>query len=49
MDAFEQLVCQILSIKGFWVRPSFKVELTKEEKLAIGRHSVPRWELDIVA
>ena len=25
-----------------------KVELTKEEKRLIGRHSSPRWELDIV-
>ena len=49
MDAFEQLVSQILSIEGYWVRTSFKVDLTKEEKRAIGRHSSPRWELDIVA
>jgi hypothetical protein len=49
MDAFEQLVGQILSTKGFWVRSSFKVDLTKEEKRLIGRHSAPRWELDIVA
>ena len=34
---------------GYWVRTSVKVELTKEEKRAIGRPSSPRWELDIVA
>ena len=28
---------------------SVKVELTKAEKRAIGRHSSPRWELDVVA
>src|ERR1700691_5039850 len=33
---------------GFWVRTSVKVELTKEEKRLIRRHSSPRWELDIV-
>lgn len=49
MDAFEQLVSEILWMEGYWVRPSFKVELTKEEKRKIGRHSAPRWELDIVA
>ena len=49
MDAFEQLVSEILWMEGYWVRTSVKVELTKEEKRAIGRPSTPRWELDIVA
>jgi hypothetical protein len=49
MDAFEQLVSEILWIEGYWVRTSVKVELTKEEKRLIGRPSSPRWELDIVA
>src|SRR5271157_4960896 len=48
MDAFEQLVSEILWIEGYWVRTSVKVELTKEEKRQIGRPSSPRWELDIV-
>jgi hypothetical protein len=48
VDAFEQLVSEILWMSGFWVRTSVKVELTKEEKRLIGRHSSPRWELDIV-
>jgi hypothetical protein len=48
MDAFEQLVSEILWMNGYWVRTSVKVELTKEEKREIGRHSSPRWELDIV-
>ncbi len=48
MDAFEQLVSEILWMEGYWVRTSVKVELTKEEKRLIGRHSAPRWELDIV-
>src|SRR6266481_1477850 len=49
MDAFEQIVSEILWMEGYWVRTSVKVELTKEEKKAIGRPSSPRWELDIVA
>jgi hypothetical protein len=48
MDAFEQVASEILWMSGFWVRTSVKVELTKEEKRLIGRHSSPRWELDIV-
>jgi hypothetical protein len=49
MDAFEQLVAEILWMDGHWVRTSVKVELTKEEKRRIGRPSSPRWELDTVA
>jgi hypothetical protein len=49
MDAFEQLVSEILWMDGYWVRTSAKVDLTKEEKVLIGRPSSPRWELDIVA
>ncbi len=49
MNAFEAMVAEILKNDGFWVRPGFKVNLTKEEKRQIGRPSSPRWELDIVA
>src|SRR5208282_1083550 len=49
MDAFEQVVSEILWREGYWVRTSVKVDLTKEEKRQIGRPSAPRWELDIVA
>jgi len=49
MDAFEQLVSEILWMEGYWVRTSLKVNLTKEEKRAIDRPSSPRWELDVVA
>lgn len=48
MDAFEQVVSEILWMEGFWARTSLKVDLTKEEKVRIGRPSPPRWELDIV-
>lgn len=49
MDTFENLVSELLWQEGYWVRTSVKVELTKEEKLIIGRPTAPRWELDIVA
>ena len=35
--------------RGYWVRTSVKVELTREEKIAIELPSSPRWELDVVA
>ena len=49
MDAFEQLVAEIFLAEGYWVETSVKVVLTKEEKQLIGRHSAPRWEIDVVA
>ncbi len=49
MDAFEAVIETILQRQGFWTIGSFKVDLTKAEKREIGRHSTPRWELDIVA
>jgi len=49
MDAFESLVSMLLRHDGYWTIPSFKVNLTKDEKRRIGRHSSPRWELDLVA
>ncbi|ODU48553.1 MAG: hypothetical protein ABS98_12040 [Lysobacteraceae bacterium SCN 69-48] len=49
MDAFEQLVAELLERRGYWIRHSFKVDLTKEEKQRIGRHSSPRWEIDLLA
>ena len=45
---FRTVVGEIICLEGYWVRASVKVELTKEEKMAIGRPSSPRWELDIV-
>ena len=49
MDSFEQIVASILERRGYWTRTSVKVELEREEKIAIGRTSSPRWELDVVA
>jgi hypothetical protein len=49
MDAFESVVGSILQRDGYWIWPSFKVELTKAEKRKIRRHSSPRWEIDLLA
>lgn len=49
MDAFEQLMAGLLERRGWWVRSGYKVALTRDEKIAIGRHSAPRWEIDLVA
>src|SRR5262245_20612607 len=48
MDSFEAVIAAILQRRGYWTQTSVKVELTKEEKRAIERHSSPRWELDVV-
>jgi len=49
MNAFETLVATLLRREGYWTFPSFKVEITKDEKKKIGLSSAPRWEIDIVA
>lgn len=49
MDAFESLIAMLLRHQGYWITPSFKVELTKEEKRSVGLASSPRWELDLIA
>ena len=49
MDHFETIVCDLLETSGYWVRRSFKVDLTKEEKRKVGRPSIPRPEIDILA
>ena len=36
MDAFEQVVSEILWMEGYWVRTSVKVDLTKE---LVGHHA----------
>ena len=49
MDYFEALVTTLLEHEGYWVRQSFKVNLTKVEKRSVGKPSIPRPEVDIVA
>jgi len=49
MDAFESVIAMLLRQEGYWIYPSYKIDLTKEEKRAIGKASAPRWEIDIIA
>lgn len=49
MDYFESTVKTLLESEGYWVRQSFKVNLTKEEKRSIGKPSIPRPEIDLLA
>jgi hypothetical protein len=49
MDNFEGIVRTLLEADHFWVQSSYKVELNIEEKRHIGKHSMPRLELDLLA
>ena len=48
MDYFENIIKRLLEQQGYWARQSVKVNLTKDEKVAIGKPSIPRPELDLV-
>jgi len=49
VDHFENIIKTLLEAEGYWVRQSFKVNLSKEEKRRIGRPSIPRPEIDLLA
>ena len=49
MDAFESLIAMLLKRDGFWTTTSFKVDLTKAEKREVGKPSLPRPEIDVLA
>lgn len=49
MDYFESIVKTLLEHEGYWVRQSFKVNLTKAEKRQVGKHSIARPEIDLLA
>jgi hypothetical protein len=48
VDYFEGIIKTLLEQEGYWVRQSFKVNLTKQEKRDIGKHSMPRPEIDLL-
>ena len=48
MDYFEGLIRTLMERENFWTRQSHKVNLTKEEKRAIGKPSIPRPEIDLL-
>ena len=49
MDHFESIIATLLEAEGYWVRRSFKINVTKEEKRQVGKHSIPRPEIDLLA
>jgi len=49
MDYFESICKTLLEDDGYWVRQSYKVELTKEQKQQLGKPSLPRPEIDLIA
>ena len=49
MNAFEDIVKLYLEAEGYWVRQSVKVEISKDDKKAIGLPTMPRPEIDLVA
>lgn len=49
MDYFESICKTLLEDEGYWVRQSYKVELSKEQKRKLGKPSLPRPEIDLIA
>lgn len=49
MEAFEQIIGQLLEEDKFWVRHELKVILTEDEKKQIGKDTIPAIGIDIVA
>lgn len=51
MDYFESIAKTLLEDDGYWVRQSFKVDLTTEQKrqIAAEKWSIPRPEIDLLA
>lgn len=49
MDYFESIIKTLLEEDGYWTRQSFKVNVTKEEKRLIGKPTIPRPEIDLIA
>jgi hypothetical protein len=39
----------LLEADHYWVRRAFKVGVTREEKRQVGKHSIPRPEIDLLA
>lgn len=49
MDCFEIIAGTLLEFDGYWVRRGFKVKLTKQDKKKLGKGSMPRPEIDLLA
>ena len=49
MDYFERLVGTLLEREGYWIQQSYKVALSKADKRHLGKPSLPRPEIDLLA
>lgn len=49
MESFENIVKILLEQEGYWVLQSYKIELSKEEKERLGKKTIPRPEIDMIA
>lgn len=49
MDHFESIISTLLEAEKYWIRRSFKINVTKEEKRQIGKPTIPRPEIDLLA
>ena len=46
MDAFEELVAEILRADGWWVHHGYRIVLSPDEKRALDNPSMPRPEIE---
>jgi hypothetical protein len=49
MDYFEQIIARLIEKEGKWVKRNVKINISAGEKKQIGKPSMPRPEMDIVA
>jgi hypothetical protein len=49
VDHFEAIIRTLLEADHYWVQSSFKVDLIQQEKRDIGKPSIPRPEIDLLA
>lgn len=49
MDHFEAVIHTLLESEGYWVRSSYRVALSKQQKRDTGKPSIPRPEIDLLA
>lgn len=49
MDFFEHIARRILEDQGYWTRVSVRANLTRHQKRQLGKPSLPRPEVDVIA
>ena len=49
MESFESIIRKLLESENYWTKQSYRVELTIEEKRLLGKPTMPRIELDLIA